>query len=76
MKKLESLDRFYLVFAIVIMFLSALVGMTAMKLFESFRIANDVDTKFLDSSMPRLNEEQLQKARAQLTDHTIKTLDY
>lgn len=76
MKKLESLDRFYLVFAIVIMFLAALVGITAMKLFESFRIANDVDTKFLDSSMPRLNEEQLQKARAQLTDHTIKMLDY
>jgi hypothetical protein len=76
MKKLEALDRFYLVFAIVIVFLAALVGVSSMKLFESFRVASDVDTKFLDSSMPRLNEEQLQKARAQLTDRQIKTLDY
>lgn len=76
MLKIKSLDRFYLVFAVVIMILSAVVGFSAMKTFEALRIASDVDTKFLDSSMPRLNEDQLLKARAQLTDHPIKTLDY
>lgn len=76
MLKIKSLDRFYLVFAFVIMVLSAVVGFSAMKTFEALRIAGDVDTKFLDSSMPRLNEDQLQKARAQLTDHPVKMLDY
>ncbi len=74
MNNLKKIDRFYIILAIVMLFMSFLVVITFRGIFSSLDTAREVDEELLDSLTPKLDKVSLDKAQ-ELIDRKGETLD-
>lgn len=75
MKNLAKIDRFYPVFAGVLIALAVLVIITLRAIFSSLSIAGQVNEELLQASTPRINEPKLDSAIEAIRQKEITALD-
>lgn len=74
-KILAKIDRFYFVVSAVFVVLAIIIAFTAMSIFSSLAESQKIDDELLDSSIPRINKMDLDKAYKIVTEKENVPLD-
>lgn len=70
-----TISKSYIVFGLVLSAMALFVGMSMMKLFTAFRLADEIDNKLLESVAPRLKQDKLNEAIVKVEEKKIVLLD-
>ena len=75
MRALLRIDRFYYVFGAILLVLAVLAIVSLRGIFSSVRLAGDIEESLLDSSLPRIDKEKVEKALDAISSREIQKLD-
>jgi hypothetical protein len=75
MKRLKEIDKFYWIFAALLLLLSALVIFVVRTMFSALTVSNQIDEEVLQKSIPHLNDDTLDAAHRSAFEQKIPSLD-
>jgi len=75
MKTLVKIDRFYILFGVVLFIMAIIVIFTLRIIFSSLEIAGEINDELFQASTPHINRVKLDQAKLKYEDKKIVLLD-
>ena len=75
MKTIKEIDKFYWIFAIILLVLTVLTIFSVRNMFSALTVSNEIDEEVLAKSIPHLNSDLLDQAYVKSMEIQIPRLD-